>query len=45
MSIQVQHITKRFGDFVALESERHVSLVTGPSFQAGIEQFLARRET
>jgi enoyl-CoA hydratase/carnithine racemase len=34
-----------FGDFVALESERHVGLVTGPSFQAGIEQFLSHRET
>lgn len=34
-----------FGDFVALESERHVSLVTGPSFQTGIELFLTRRET
>ncbi len=33
-----------FGDFVALESERHVALVTGPSFQAGIARFIANRE-
>jgi 2-(1,2-epoxy-1,2-dihydrophenyl)acetyl-CoA isomerase len=34
-----------FGDFVALESERHVALVTGPSFQAGVARFLAHRES
>ena len=33
-----------FSDFVAIESERHVALVTGPSFQAGVARFLAQRE-
>jgi len=33
-----------FGDFVALESERHAALVTGPSFQEGVARFLDRRD-
>lgn len=29
-----------FADFVDIESERHVALVTGPEFSAGVERFL-----
>ena len=32
-----------FPDFVDLETERHLMLVTGPEFQAGVEAFLGAR--
>ncbi|MGE0878289.1 MAG: enoyl-CoA hydratase/isomerase family protein [Acidimicrobiia bacterium] len=32
-----------FGDFVAIESERHLRLVTGPEFAAGIAAFQAAK--